>query len=342
MIDVIRGAGDDEPISLAVRAGLGGDRVTLGAIQFEGHLTICAGFAAGGVLDAAEVTLHADTRGVVLVGELRAALEVEVVGLDGALDAGEVLQAAALGCIQCVAGDLGYADLPAAAEAGAGGDEGEGDGGVRACRAGVHVHVVPGVDAADGWYRRGSAHGELIVLAEMITRLWLRDHERVEIETKLADVVTELLYGQLAAAGAVKRARVVLVDEVGVVEAGRLAAGLGEDAAGAVAFSAASGGHTAEFGTFRLGVTRPVVTVTRCAHEVLDFHHLEDVEWVEESRLSPGVACPCRCCGNFGAVSKRRGPRLVSRGIIPSSVGCYGTTNHRQQQQKRRCRHGKR
>lgn len=62
------------------------------------HSLSLTGVGAGLVLDAAEVPLHADADGVVLVAELGAVAEVEVVGLDLAGDAGVVLQAGRLGC----------------------------------------------------------------------------------------------------------------------------------------------------------------------------------------------------------------------------------------------------
>ena len=107
------------------------------------------------VADPAEAALAADTHGVVLVGEVEA-LGVHVVeALDGSADAGVVLETALHRPVDCTTLDVGHLHLEGPLVV-PGGDEGEGDGGVAG--AGVDVHVLPGVVAADDGDRRAARH----------------------------------------------------------------------------------------------------------------------------------------------------------------------------------------
>lgn len=152
------GAGDGQPIPCAgvphlnhARPAPRQPRLTHG----EALRLVVDEVCARCVADSTEAAFTADADRVVLVGEVEA-LGVHVVeALNGSTDASVVLQTALNRPVNCTTLYVGHLHLEGPLVV-PGGDEGEGDGGVAG--AGVDVHVLPRVVAADDGDRRSARY----------------------------------------------------------------------------------------------------------------------------------------------------------------------------------------
>lgn len=80
--------------------------------------------------------------------------------------------------------------------------------------------------AAYGGRGTAARYQQLILIAQVVSRLWRRYGKHIQVEAQLTDIRMQLLHSHLAAAGAIVNIRMVGIHKVGGVFAYYAAAGL--------------------------------------------------------------------------------------------------------------------
>lgn len=86
--------------------------------------------------------------------------------------------------------------------------------------------VVARRTAAYGGRGTAARYQQLILIAQVVSRLWWRYGEHIQVQPQLADVRMQLLHSHLAAARAVKHIRMIGIHKVRGIFAYHAAAGL--------------------------------------------------------------------------------------------------------------------